>query len=164
MPAAALAGCSTKYQGYHSGIDGVLWRQVASFEDPVSRTLFVPVANEPTGYLDDVGGVRWDGAAASAADLRLEDGGVVLYDLSSTESIAKLSVFISSGPRSDEPTDEGPFYNGPSAVFTCFGIEARFRAEATPSVNRVIFDECPATLVMTVPQDAAFASAEVFDG
>lgn len=164
VPAVALAGCSTEYHGYDSSIDGVLWRQVASFEDPLSRSIYAPLVNEPTAYLDSVDSALWDRAAASVADLGVEDGGVVLYDISSTESTAEFSVFISSGPRSDDSADEVLYYNGPSSVFTCYGITARFYPEATPLVDRVIFAECPAALVKAAPLDAAFSSGEVFDG
>lgn len=75
-----------------------------------------------------------------------------------------LSVFISSGPRTDGLTDEGHNYTGPSAVFTCYGINTHFRPGATPLVDRIIFDKCPTALVKTAPKDAAFASGEVFDG
>lgn len=162
VPVAALTGCSTEYHGHDSGIDGVLWLQVASFEDPLSQSLYGSLANEPAAYLDSLGGARWEGA--SVADLTLEGGGVVLYDLSSTTSTAELSVFTSSGPRSDNPPDEYRGYNGPSAVFTCYGITAQFQQGATSSVDRITFDECPAALVATAPKDAVFASGEVFDG
>ncbi|MET4782273.1 hypothetical protein [Glaciihabitans sp. UYNi722] len=160
----ALAGCSTGYHGHDSGIDGVLWRQVASFEDPLSPNLFDSHANEPGAYLDALGIADWDGTAASVAHLGLEDGGVALYDITSTDAAVELSVFISSGSRSDGLTDEGHDYKGPSAVITCYGINAHFRPGATPLVDRIIFDKCPAALVKTAPKDAAFASGEVFDG
>ena len=159
-----LTGCHAEYHGYDSGIDGTLWRQIASFEDPLSRELYEPSAHEPIGYLGSLLGQHWDGSRASAPGLTLGDGGVVLYDIASSRSVAELSVFITSGPRPSVPTDSGGFYAGPSQVFTCYRIEAKFSPIDAPSVNRVTFKKCPAPLVELVPEDAAFASGEVFDG
>lgn len=61
-------------------------------------------------------------------------------------------------------TDEGLNYVGPSTVFTCYGITAQLEPMALPAVDRTIFDDCPPALVRLLPEDAAFASAEVFDG
>lgn len=160
----SLTGCHTEYIGYASGIDGTLWRQIASFEDPLSRSLYQPSVNESLGYLDSLPGDRWSGSAASTSDLNLRDGGVVLYDISSTDSAAEVSVFIGSGPRPDVLTDEGHLYNGPSQVFTCYRMEATFSRGEAPSVGRVTLNDCPAALVELMPEDAAFASGEVFDG
>jgi hypothetical protein len=159
-----LAGCQTSYDGYDSGIDGVLWRQIAFFEDPLSLTLFQPSVHEPVDYLEALEGARWDGTVSSAAEIDLDEGGIVLYDISSTDSTAALSVFISSGPRPAVPTDEGRNYNGPSAVYTCYEIKAQFKSDAVPVASRKILDGCPEALVDLVPKDAAFASGEVFDG
>lgn len=159
-----LTGCRAEYHGHDSGIDGVLWRQIASFEDPLSRSLYQPSVNEPADYLDTIGGLRWNGSEASADGLDLRKGGVVLYDVSSTDSAAELSVFIASGPRPDVVTDERRKYTGPSTVFTCYGIETQFQPGAEPSADRIIFDDCPPALVELLPGDAAFASGEVFDG
>ena len=161
-----LTGCRTEYHGHDSEIDGVLWRQIASFEDPLSRSLYRPAVNdnEPPAYLDAIEGLRWDGSEASAAGLDLRKGGVVLYETSSTDTAAELSVFIASGPRPDVATDEGLKHTGPSTVFTCYGIKAEFQPSVLPSVDRIIFDDCPAALVKLLPEDAAFASGEVFDG
>ena len=161
--ATLLAGCSTEYHGHHSGIDGVLARQIASFEDPLSRSIYQPMANDPRDYLDALEGARWVDSG-SVCDLELQDGGVVLYDISSTGSAAELSVFIASGVRPDVPTDDGRHYSGPTTVFTCYGIETEFRPGAEPTVDRTIFTECPAALVELLPSGAAFASGEVFDG
>jgi hypothetical protein len=161
-----LTGCRTEYHGYDSGIDGVLWRQVASFEDPLSWSLYRPAVddNEPSAYVDAIEGLRWDGSDASAAGLDLREGGVVIYDTSVTDSTAELSVFIASGPRPDRVTDKGLNYVGPSTVFTCYGVTAQFEPMALPSVDRAIFVDCPPALVRLLPEDAAFASGEVFDG
>ncbi|GAB3142625.1 hypothetical protein [Marisediminicola antarctica] len=162
--ALSLTGCRTEYRGYDSGIDGTLWRQIDSFEDPLSRSLYQPPVNEPVGYLDSLQGERWNSSVASASDLELPEGGVVLYDLSSTDSAAEVSVFIASGPRPDVPTDDGQHHDGPSQVFTCYRMEAAFSTRVMPSVDRVTFDDCPAALVELMPEGAVFASGEVFDG
>ncbi len=125
---------------------------------------YQPSVNEPGGYLDSLQGERWNGSVASTSDLDLRKGGVVLYDISSTDSAAKLSVFIAPGPRPDVPTDDGQHYNGPSQVFTCYRVEATFSSVVAPSVGRVTFDDCSAALVELMPEGAVFASGEVFDG
>lgn len=163
--AVALSGC--RPSANDRVIDGVLWRQVASFEDPLSRQLYDPLgqdplANDPATYLAVLGGARWDGTDSSAEDLSLGRGGVVLYDLSSTMSVAELSVFVASGPRADVPTDDGRPYFGPSAVFTCYGVRAEFGAEL--AVQQTDFDECPAALVARLPGDATFVVGRAFDG
>lgn len=160
--ALSSSGCRTEYRGYDSGIDGVLARQVASFEDPLSRDLYGSHASSPGPYLAALDGARWSGSAASAAELGLARGGVVLYDEASAESAAEVSVFIASGPRPDVPTDAGGPYYGPSTVYTCYRVRAEFGQETTE--ERTEFDACPAALVKQLPADAAFASGEVFDG
>src|SRR5690606_21489618 len=77
-----FTGCAVEYHGYPSGIDGVLWRQVASFEDPLSQRLYSPPVDGPTAYLDTLPGARWDGDALSAAEFEIEQGGIVLYNIS----------------------------------------------------------------------------------
>ncbi|KQX07738.1 hypothetical protein ASC59_08400 [Leifsonia sp. Root1293] len=141
-----------------------MWRQIASYEDPLSSSLFYPSVYEPISYLKSLRGERWGGSTQSASELHLKEGGVVLYDLTSTYNTAGLSVFKASGPRPDVPTDWGRNYDGPSQVFTCYRMEAEFSAGAMPSVGRTTFDHCPPALVELMPADAAFASGEVFDG
>lgn len=164
LATVSLTGCTLEYRGSGSGIDGVLWRQIAGFEDPLSERFYTAQSTEPGKYLADVGSTVWNGAASSVPDLALDDGGVALYDLSSTETTVKFSVFISSGPRADGPTDDGHTYSGPSGVFTCYSIDAQLGGNREPVIERLAFDDCPAALVETTPTDAAFASAEVFDG
>ena len=116
---------------------------------------------EPTTYLAELGGDRWDGSVSTLPDL--SDGAIVLYDVSLTASDADFSVFISSGPRPDVPTDAGDDYAGPSQVYTCYGIAADF-GSADLAVDRTIYAECPPELVNLLPKDSAFASGDVFDG
>jgi len=160
-----FTGCAAiEYHGYPSGMDGVLWRQVASFEDPLSRSIYRPSTDGPTAYLDAIPGARWDGDPSSAAEFAMDQGGIVLYNISSTEGSARVSVFIASGPRPTVPTDDGHAYNGPSQVFTCYDVRVDFRSQPMPSAEREILTECPRPLVDVLPEDAAFASGEVFDG
>jgi hypothetical protein len=155
-----LTGCGpTEYHGHESDIDGVLWRQIAAFEDPLSLELYQPRVDEPEPYLAALSGTRWDGRASSAADIDLHAGGVVLYDLSSTPSSAEVSVFIASGLRS--PVDDSA---SPSEVYTCYRVETEFAGGPMPSAGRVLLDSCPKPLVSLLPNDAAFVSGEVFDG
>ncbi|WP_146080912.1 hypothetical protein [Rathayibacter sp. AY1C2] len=155
-----VSGCGpTEYRGYDSGIDGVLWRQIAAFEDPLSRELFSPRVNESAPYLAALNGTQWNGEASTAAELDLDAGGGVLYDLSSTPTLANASVFIASGPRS--PADDSA---GPSEVYTCYRVETAFNGDPMPSAGRVLLDSCPEPLVSLLAEDAAFASGEVFDG
>ncbi len=158
--AVSFSGCSPiEYHGFDSGIDGVLWRQIASFED--AMTFYESSTRVPTTYLSELGGDRWNGSVSTLPDL--SDGGIVLYDVSTSASSAGFSVFISSGPRPDVPTDSGHVYRGPSQVYTCYGIAADL-GSASVVVERTIFTECPAALVNRLPEDAAFASGDVFDG
>lgn len=158
--AVTLSGCGpVEYSGHDSGIDGVLWRQIASFEDPMEFSDTSP--QDPSTYVSGLGGDRWDGSATSLPDL--STGAIVLYDVETTASRATFSVFISSGPRPDVPTDDGRDYVGPSQVYTCYERERDFNPEAQRS-NRTVFTDCPAALVNLLPEDAAFASADVFDG
>lgn len=158
-----MTGCVVEYHGHDSAIDGVLWRQIATFEDPLSEDLYRPEANDPQTYLESLNGMRWDGRSSSAAQLDLSEGGIVLYERAERASSAQVSVFIASGPRPAVPTDEGHRYAGPGEVYTCYRLETRFASEQ-PRVERTILDECPRALVELVAEDAAFASGEVFDG
>ncbi|SJN28420.1 hypothetical protein FM104_06035 [Microbacterium esteraromaticum] len=160
LGALTLSGCGpVEYHGYDSGIDGVLWRQIVSFEDPMN--FFESSTQDPSTYVSELGGDRWDGSTGTLPDLTA--GGLVFYDLTTTASDAEFSVFISSGPRPDVPTDAGHHYVGPSQVYTCYGITAGLRSPR-PMINRTLFSDCPAALVNLLPDDAAFASRDVFDG
>lgn len=162
--AMMLAGCSVEYHGVDSGIDGVRWRQIAAFEDPLSKDLFNPSTDDPAAYLDSLEGTRWDGRAASALDLGLDEGGIVLYEMSSTPYTGQVSVFIASGPPAGKPTDAGSEYAGPSEIYTCYRVTTTFESAAPPSAERTILAECPDALIGQLSADALFASAEVFDG
>jgi hypothetical protein len=180
--AASVVGCATEYHGYDSGIDGVLWRQIAAFEDPLLASIYEPLhetvgipnttdpeshpaaVDTPAEYLAGIDKPRWDGTARSLPQLEIEKGGVILYDVASRDSTAMFSLFIASGPRPNVPTDEGRDYSGPSEVYTCYSIKVDFGMTATRVPDRTAFTECPSELVGLLAEDAAFASAEVFEG
>ncbi|MCS5723900.1 hypothetical protein N1028_05995 [Herbiconiux sp. CPCC 203407] len=183
IAAGLLTGCTpTEYHGHDSGIDGELWRRIASFEDPLSSALYgpqdptikerhriapdlyPPPEDDPAVYLGGLDAPRWDGSGKSVTSLGLGDGGAILYDVATTASTARFSVFIASGPRSQGPTDEGRPYSGPSEVYTCYSYVVRFAAGQTPTAEKTRFAECPPPLVDELADDAVFASAEVFDG
>lgn len=162
--AATLTGCAApEYHGPYSGIDGVLWRQVAAFEDPLSKALHSPTVDDPAAYLDSLEAEPWDGQASSVDSLELDEGGVVLYDVTSASTTASVSIFIASGPRPDVAADDGRPYAGPSEVYTCFSVNAVFDPLPARS-DRELLEGCPASLVSRLSPDAAFASDEVFDG
>lgn len=161
---ATVTSCATEYRGQSSGIDGVLWRQVASFEDALWSSVYGSVLDGSAAYLDSLPGERWDGRPSSARGLDLTAGGIILYDISTTRTAADVSVFIASGPRPAVPRDDGRAYNGPSQVYTCFTVEVDFASTSAPAPSRVILNDCPQPLVELLPEDAAFASDEVFDG
>jgi hypothetical protein len=178
-----MTGCAaTEYHGHDSGIDGELWRRVASFEDPlltavyaplddtithrhrIAPDLYPPPEDDPAVYLARIDAPHWDGAKNAISSLGLDDGGAILYDVTTTASTTRFSVFITSGPRSQGPTDEGRPYSGPGEVYTCYSYVIRFSSGETADSERTVFDECPLALVSTLADDAVFASAEVFDG
>ncbi|WP_146086945.1 MULTISPECIES: hypothetical protein [unclassified Rathayibacter] len=177
----SLSACATEYHGHDSGIDGRLWRQMAAVEDPLSTSVhrsldetigilhglnpeaYPPPLEDPSAYLSGIDVPRWNGEAESVDPSVLEDGGVVLYDEDVTDGEARFSLFLASGPIPGEE-DEGGWFSGPSEVYTCYGLVVDFRAHTPPGPERTAFEDCPADLVAVLRSDAAFASAEVFDG
>ncbi|MFB2556790.1 hypothetical protein [Herbiconiux liangxiaofengii] len=160
MAGVALSGCGPiEYHGQDSGIDGVLWRQIAGFEDPAN--FYESSTQVPETYLAEAGVDRWDGSLSTRPDVG--EGAILIYDVSTSGAEAEFSVFVSSGPRPDTPTDSGHDYSGPSQVYTCYEIAADL-GSPTPAVERTIFTTCPEALVSLLPQDAAFASADTYDG
>jgi hypothetical protein len=158
----ALAGCRTEYRDSNSDIDDTLWRQVAAIEDPLwGEILGLRSAQDVSG----LNAGHWDGAG-DASGLHLEDGGAVLYDVGVDGSHLELSVFISSGPwHRDALTEPGFVYSGPSQVFTCFGFRGLIVSTGeTWDWDRDIYESCPDELVAVMPDDAAFATDNVFDG
>ncbi|QHC69695.1 hypothetical protein [Rathayibacter sp. VKM Ac-2801] len=178
---ASLSACATEYHGHDSGIDGRLWRQMAAVEDPLSASVHEsldetigilhgldpeahpPPLEDPTTYLSGIAVPRWNGEAESVDPSIFADGGVVLYDEDVTDGEARFSLFLASGPIPGE-ADDGGWFSGPSEVYTCYGLVVDFRAETPPGPERTAFEDCPAELVSVLRSDAAFASAEVFDG
>jgi len=142
-------------------IDGHLWRQVAALEDPLWTEIYDTSAIEPEAYVRSLGGKHWDGIT-DAANLAVDDGTVIIHDVTLLDDSAEFSVFISSGPRPNVATDDGDVYEGPSQVYTCFRVHVTAASDADP---RLLDDEdCPKELLATMPRDAAFAEDSVFDG
>lgn len=164
LVALSLSACATEYHGPHSDIDSVLWMQVAGLEDPFLSGLHRAWEGDPQAFADSLPGARWDGTPDSVERLDIGDGGVVVYDVSPTRDGAEFSVFVSSGPRAEQIPGREKAYTGPSAVFTCSTVTVVAHADGTLSTRRTTLDGCPAPLVEALPDDAAFASAEVFDG
>jgi len=162
--ALTLAGCATEYHGFDSGIDGVIWRQIDELESPLSVEIFGPSTSDPADYLASLPGSRWDGSLSSARSLDLDRGGVVLYNMATRAHSAKVSVFIASGPRPNVPTDEGGRYDGPGTVYTCYGFRTDFATGQHSPTSRTTYSKCPHALTDQLPEDAVFASGEVFDG
>ncbi|WP_172592301.1 hypothetical protein [Subtercola boreus] len=160
--AMALSGCSaTEYRGGNSGIDGALWRQIKSFDGPSDVA-----AGTPAGYLNSFDGQRWDGTDMTLPNLN--GGGAVLYAVTMTDVTASYSLFVASGPRPDAAAEGNQASLGPSQVYTCSSEQITFGSATsgspTFSTRNIELDECPARLVGLLPEDAAFASSEVFQG
>lgn len=181
--ASVLVACSgrTEYHGMDD-VDGVLWRQMAAFEDPLSSQLWpygpmVEIIGHPPAevrpasiheYLANIDAHWWDGTS-EVDPAWVASGGVVAYDVQEKPSAVSMSIFIGSGPRpAAAPADDRGSYSGPSELFTCFGFVAGF--DRTGFIDQMServtysFSECPPELVAAVSADAAFASIEVFDG
>lgn len=178
----SVTGCTTEYHGYDSGIDDALWRQIASFKDPLTPSIYGPLEetigilheldpaaypaaiDDPADYLAGIPVPRWDGTDASLAELDLADGGAVLYDESAVDGVAAFSIFVASGLRPGASRDGGGWFDGPSEVYTCYGFEVDFDAASPPFADRTTFDACPSELVELLAPDAAFADVDVFNG
>lgn len=164
--ALALAGCRTEYRGTDSGIDGVLWRQVASVEDPFTASVVRALAPDAETFFAQLPGERWDEASAHAFEL--DEPTAVVYDTAADEAAASFRVFFSSGVRADVATDAGGPYAGPDSVFTCYGWTVRFGPyaveEAEQDWSSTTWEDCPEELVAAMPGTTAYAEPEVFGG
>lgn len=172
--ALALSGC--RPDPYDTGVDGVLWRQVAEHLDPIKS--FTGNASEPYDappmpvdtYLYLVPAIKWDRASDPEAAW-FESGGAVIHDMERTETQLSFDVFVSSGPRpADLPTDDGYPYFGPGTVYTCFGFVVEVENEAISRDPYGYFTEreslasCDPELVALLADDAAFAEIDSFNG
>lgn len=164
--ALSLTGCRTEYRGPDPDIDGVLWRQVASVEDPVMLALSRSLTPDPDTFLDELPAQIWRDRSDPPPDLRKPVA--VVYDLDRGVGALTFSVFFSSGRRADLPTDSGASYAGPDSVFTCSRWTVRFGEYAVASTERedlgAEWEDCPAALIEAMPGDVAFAEPGVFAG
>lgn len=161
----SLVGCAaTTY-------DGVLWRQVADFKDPLgnalnsaegtSRSTFVEGVKTDAGTLP---GHYWDGIARPA-DLGLGQGGAAYSNIQESENGLEVDGLISSGARNsddDDLHDSQPDY-GPSMIYTCFTIALEAPSETITGWT-YLQDECDADLVRTLGGEARFYPVEEFHG
>ncbi|MDR6865588.1 hypothetical protein J2Y69_000170 [Microbacterium resistens] len=169
---SVLAGCS-------SGYDGVLWRQMDAAENPLYDELVEAqrLGATPAEMLASLQKetLLWDGGGAPES-LRADESAVVVYGFTpgwrGAEKNALLSfdALIFSGPRDPEiPRDEigargGERYTGPSAVYTCFTIEAQFTDGALRSWDRSFDPDCPKALVDALGAGAQYERPTEFDG
>lgn len=171
---ALLAGCGTgqmthyRADPYESGIDGTLWRLIASVADPVHAMLNPASSLTPTAesLFDALPATEWTGEPTQLPDL--DEAAAVVYDVRSVGDETEFSLFFSSGLRPDVPTDSGGEYSGPGSVFTCSGHRVRFGEYAIVEHETLFVatapDDCPTELVDAMPGDVAFAELAVFSG
>ena len=166
---ALLTACSpsmTVYRGVESGIDGVLWRQVASVEDPLSGRQGITGGTSAQEYFSMMGIVRWDDAASPVPDLGQPV--IVASDVVESDRRVTFAAFLSSGMRLDVPTDRGQPYSGPDSVFTCYVLTVTFGTYGVDHIERssesAVPEDCPAELVAAMPGVTSYAEPGVFDG
>lgn len=151
----SLVGCAQRPH------DGVLWRQVAAFTDPLGKALNDAIGTERSAFVtslnDDSGtlpGRYWSGVS-NPANLSLDSGGLVLFDSQDNSSAVMFDVLISSGPRNPDadPLADSSAYSGPSAVYTCFVVTVEFD---TQTVTGWTYDDgkCTPRLVETLGNSA----------
>jgi hypothetical protein len=149
---ACLTGCGPAFDS-PSGMDSVLWNQVAAREDPFWHELLQ--AEDVESYVAGLAGPS--GRDAS-------DGILAVTDVRSDGALLSFSVFISSGERRSAPSDNGNPYTGPGQIYTCFGVRADLSDPASLAIERDLDAGCPDYLVRAMPSDAVFVPDDVFDG
>ncbi len=153
-----------QYQNPYPEVDGVLWRQVASVEDPLDASLYRTDAPSIPAYVDALNGVRWDGTPDGADAIDLSHPTLVVHDVEETPETVSFRVFISSGTRV-APSGEGFRWPGePEAFFTCYDVEVSFPSSGAPSVGRDRNVPCPAPLTDRMPSGAVYMKPSTFDG
>ncbi|MET4637692.1 hypothetical protein [Mycetocola sp. 2940] len=160
----ALSGCASQ------GVDGVLWRQVAAFKDPFSRSLvntleITPVEDLAGGIRDGslLAGVYWDGEARLDS-IALEDGGLVIHDLKERTGGLSFDVLLSSGPRdaaADNSAGSKGLYFGPPSVYACSELTIDF--EPRPRWGWTDQD-CERALTERLAPGGQVVSINEFDG
>ncbi len=152
-----------QYQNPYTEVDGVLWRQVASVEDPFDAALHSNGASIST-VVDALRELRWDGTSRGADAIDLSQPTLLVHDVEESTDTVDMSVFISSGARVG-PSDDGfrwPWE--PDAFFTCYDVEVSMLASATPRVTRWRNGPCPDLLVERLPSGAVYMLPSTFDG
>lgn len=179
LAAIALALSSCQPDPQDSGVDGVLWRQVAEHLDPIKSFIY----NGHIGYQSDdvpdmpvdtylylLPATKWDRTIDPKASW-VESGGAIIHDIERSETQLSFEVFVGSGPRpADVPTDDGFAYFGPPTVYTCFGwvvgvVDGMISRDPynVPGEGESR-EACDPELVALLPDDAAFAEIDSFNG
>lgn len=151
--------------------DGVLWRQVAAFKDPLGNALNSATGTERSSFVE---GLRSDGAAlpghywdgiSDPANLGLDSGGLVFSNIREGASDVKFNALISSGLRNSaaDPFADSKPYTGPSAIYTCFTVAVESTPRAVTSWTYVNGD-CESKLVATLSDEARFYPVTEFNG
>ena len=109
-------------------------------------------------------GHYWNGIS-NAADLNLDKGGSVFFDIQEDSKNVIFDVLISSGPRNpaaDPFADSEPYW-GPSAIYTCFVVSIEFDGRTD---TRFTYDDakCESKLVTTLGDQAKFYPVDDFSG
>jgi len=150
--------------------DGVLWRQIASYKDPLTSDIGARTPAEFAESLQQnealVATQFWNGTS-DPQRFGLAAGGIVVWDVRTRSSSVIFSVMIASGPRdadADPLADPDTIYWGPNSVYTCGVFEV-----AAPSVEygdnlSIEKRDCPPELVGTLDDGAVFANISDFYG
>lgn len=151
---------------YENGpdVDGVLWRQVASVEDPFDRALYSPTAGSVTALLDALEGDRWDGSPEGADALDFSRPTLVVHDIEQDTDAVAFRVFLSSGERPGPPGQRARLPWESSAYFTCYGVTVTFTGSSPPSVAGADERACPSLLVSRMPSDSVYMVPSTFSG
>lgn len=153
---SSLLGCTSGTP------DDVLWRQIAAFKDPLGAALRTTVGTERSTFVASLKsdtmlpGRYWNGIS-SPADLNLDEGGSVYFDLQEDPKEVKFDVLISSGarnPAADPLADSKPYW-GPSSIYTCFVVTIQFGGRTDTGFT---FDDaaCESKLVATLGEATSY--------
>ena len=164
-----LVGCSPR------DIDGVLWRQVAAYKDPLMEHLFesegITALDLERDLVEDSelwGALLWNGSS-DAQYLDLAEGGSAVWNFESSADALSFSMMISSGPR-DPASDalarrDHDTWPAPAAMFTCFDVDFEvvdgYLAEPWRSEEE---KQCPEELIDTLVPGAVYQPITTFDG
>ncbi|MDJ0350727.1 hypothetical protein [Cryobacterium sp. PH29-G1] len=151
--------------------DGVLWRQVAAFKDPLGDRLASAVGTQSSSFAaaltsngDTLPGTYWDGATDPAL-LGLANGGLAFSNVRENADSVIFDALISSGTRNpggDRFADTEDYF-GPSSIYTCFSVVVESASEAIIEWTYVNA-ECASDLVATLTDGAKLYPLAEFNG